>query len=203
MARRSFTSLLIMAALFVVLFMLVWFTRPNPQAALRTLNQASLTAVPTLSLVFPFPQLPVSALAAVRLQRPDGSVSFTLQRDAAGNWSAPDANGVLMAAGAEAIARTISLLPYQNTVRREGALDLYGLDSPTMFVQIIRTDGGTHGIIIGGLSAGQNAYYALVDDRPEVYVMERGAVEFLIEALNNPPIDLTTLAPRATLSPDG
>lgn len=138
-----------------------------------------------------YPQISsVSDVQAVRLQDPATEATFVLNRTEDGGWAAPGTDGELNEAGAEGIAATVALLPFQRRIEQAEDLATYGLsaDGGTLFIQILLADGTGHAVAVGDLTAAGTAYYALVDDRPEVYLLERGAVDFLLVALRNPPI---------------
>jgi len=49
-------------------------------------------------------------------------------------------------------------------------------------------DGSGHVIAIGGLTANEVTYYALIDNLPRVFLLSRGAIEYLRQQLTNPPL---------------
>lgn len=151
-----------------------------------------------------FPEMTVLDIQAIRLQTPDGSREFTLNREVDGTWTAPGQEGALNAEAATAIARTIVLLPYQRTVPEVDNLSLYGFNPyGTLLIQVLLADGAQHGVAVGGLTPTGSSYYTLVDERLEVYLVERGPVDFLMNYLLSPPVYLTTPTPRDNLNNDG
>lgn len=88
------------------------------------------------------------------------------------------------------IARTIVLLPYTRVLPlpEDADMQLYGF-SPNglLFIQVVRADGTGHVIAVGTLTPDRSSYYVLVDDQPNVYVVERPAVDYLVTQLRTPP----------------
>jgi hypothetical protein len=111
-----------------------------------------------------------------------GVAPMELQREA-NVWFSPATQTLVDQEVAQGIARTLSQLPVL------GQLDdipperyaEFGLsrESLQMFIQIVRTDGTPHALVIGDRTPDQRSYYALVDDRPQVYQILRDPLEFL------------------------
>lgn len=128
---------------------------------------------------------------AVRLRDPRGGSSFTIARDDNGTWSAPGSSGTLDINTVEMIAKTVALMPYMNTVPIDASTNLsnFGFNPDGQFaIEILLKDGSGHSIMIGSLTAAQITYYALVDDRAEVLLLQRAPVDFLAIQLNKPPL---------------
>ena len=97
----------------------------------------------------------------------------------------------MIPAAASAIARTFALLPYGRSINIVADTDLsaYGFtETPHLLFQIILVDGGGHVIAVGGLTPDGSAYYALVDERDEIFLLERGPVDFLDGYIQSPPL---------------
>ena len=176
--------MVIFAALLVVAYLQMRAAPPPPAAP-----------VPTPFLERVFPELAVLDIQAIRLEDPNGGSVFTISRAANGEWTALDTEGVLHAESATLMARTIALLPYQRVIEVNDDNDLteFGFDpNGQLFIQVLRTDGSANIIAIGGLTASQVAYYALVDEREGLYLIESGPVRFLLNFLQSPPLNLTS-----------
>ena len=118
-----------------------------------------------------------------------GALWFLLNRTANGTWTAPEASGTLNTPVADLIARTMILLPYTGTTQAETDMSVYGfVPTAGLTVEFVLTDGTTHGIVVGFRNPTETGYYAAVDNRAEIYILERAAVDFLISVLRNPPI---------------
>ena len=132
-----------------------------------------------------FPTLTDLDLQAIRLETPQGA-TFVLARDSSSSWLNPDGTAA-DATVANNVALTLALLPYQRTLPNAAtAQDLraYGFDpTGTLLIQFVTVTGQEHGIIIGGVVPTGEAYYAIVDDLPDVYLLERRAVDFLLVTL--------------------
>lgn len=189
--RTLFLFIIIFAALVIVAYLQ---TRPAPPPP--------ATAVPTPFLERIFPELAVLDIQAIRLEDPADGRVFTISRGPTGEWTAPDSEGVLDAGAATQIARTIALLPYQRTLEITDETDLaeFGFDpNAQLFIQIVRMDGSANIVAVGGLTTSQVAYYSLVDEREELYLIESGPIRFLLDFLDTPPLNLTEQASGDTL----
>jgi hypothetical protein len=126
---------------------------------------------------------------AVRLRAPSTNQTLTITRAADGTWITPDHEGVLNQNAAVVIARTFALLPYDRTVPQLGDLSDYGFQSEgTLSLEAVMISGETHGVLVGARAPSDSVYYALVDDRPEIYLIHRAAIDFLISQLRTPPV---------------
>lgn len=139
-----------------------------------------------------FPEVKVLDLLTINLRDPNFDLTFTLSRVADGTWTAPDAAGSLDTAIATQIAQTVVLLPFERSFPIDNAADLtqYGFNpNGALFVEFVLTDGTQHVLAVGGLLPERDqGYYALVDDRPDIYIIPRGPLDFLIQNLYNPPL---------------
>lgn len=142
----------------------------------------AITPLPTGDLLRVFPDLAVLDIQAIRLEDSLSGDSFTMVRDDAGRWSALDQASPLDPEAATAIARTIVLLPYGRSLNIIPTTDFesFGFEpAGGMLIQVVLWDGGGHIIAVGGLSPDAPVYFALVDERDEIFLIERGAVDFL------------------------
>jgi hypothetical protein len=181
MSRRVF---LILLAIFVLLVAVTVF-----QEVQIGQQVANLSA--ELPLYRVYPGLAVLDIQAIRLSFPGLEKSFILSRDANGEWAAPDSTGTLDADAATNIARSVVLLTYQRTIPLGESPDLseYGFGDYAVFaVEVLMTTGEGHALAVGGVNATRSAYYALVDDYDDIYLVDRGALDFLITQLRTPPL---------------
>ncbi|MBC7810456.1 MAG: hypothetical protein H7175_04880 [Burkholderiales bacterium] len=189
--RTLFLFIVIFAALVIVAYLQ---TRPAPLPP--------ATAAPTPFLERIYPELAVLDIQAIRLENPTTGISFTISRAADGEWTAPDSEGVLDAQAATQIARTIALLPYQRTLELTDDTNLaeFGFEpNAQLFIQVVRVDGSANIVAVGALTASQAAYYALVDEREIIYLIESGPIRFLLNFLQTPPLNLTRQGSGDTL----
>lgn len=193
--RRALPLLPALLAVFAALVALVLLQGGQPPPAPPDTPTATATLavspVPTGTLLRVFPELAVRDIQAIRLEDAAAGQSLTLSRGPDGQWAAPDAAGTLNAEAASAIARTFALLPYGRSVNLAPDTDLsaYGFtETPRLLFQIVLTDGSGHAIAVGSLTPGGSAYFALVDERDEIYLLERGPVDFLDGYIQSPPL---------------
>ncbi|MDX2160786.1 MAG: hypothetical protein SF162_05625 [bacterium] len=137
-----------------------------------------------------YPDLTVDDLQVVRIQDATSGEQFTIRRTPENAW-ATDSGGTVVQTTADLIARTIVLLPYTQT------LDLpppeerarYGfIEGQGLLITALLNDGSSRIIAVGAFTPTGTSYFALVDDRTDLYVIERAAVDFLIVQLQNPPV---------------
>lgn len=130
-------------------------------------------------------------IRAVRLRNPATGATFTITRAASGVWTSPDTPGRVDQTVAGLIARTTVILPYNRTIPVTASTSMaeYGFTPmPTLEISIVLNDGNSHGIVVGDLSPVNEVYYALVDDRPELYPIYRAPIEYLLLQLRTPPV---------------
>jgi Domain of unknown function (DUF4340) len=192
MNRRT---LLILAGIFLALLGLTF-------AQNYVANQ--VTPTPPIVLLRIFPEMAVLDIQAIQIRNVDGSRSFTISRAEDGTWTAPDTQGTLNSDAASNIARSVVLLPYQRTVPEVENLTEYGFENDgILLIQVLLANGEQHVVAVGGLTPTGTSYYTLVDERAEVYLVERGAIDFLTNYLLTPPVYLTTPTPHDNLNSDG
>lgn len=153
--------------------------------------QPEPTVPPGFTLTRVWPELTLDNVAAVRLRAPGTDISLIIARGNDGTWVAPDRAGVLDEAAAQNIVGTMILLPYRRTLplAPEATLDEYGLaQGGLLAAEVLLADGGAHAVLIGSMAASGEVFYGLVDDLPDLYLLERDAVSFLLVSLRQPPI---------------
>lgn len=190
MNRRALLLMLLIFGLLSVIAILQSQPAANP-----TLDdlRATATALGTPIFTQVFPGLAVLDIQAIRLRNPDADRALTITRAENDVWTIPnnEAGVSLDADTASTIARTIVLLHYQRTLPlpEDGDLTGYGFNpSGILFVEVLLKTGEGHIVAVGALSGQRTTYYALVDDRQEIYLLERAPVDFLITQLAHPPL---------------
>lgn len=161
--------------------------------AVFTLIQGKPAPEPPLTPITPFfrvfPDLAVLDIAAIRLRSPETGKTFTLARQVDGSWQAPESTGTLDDSAAAAIARTMVLLPYVNTTVLGSDLTTYGFQPEgVLSLEIGLVNNQSHVVAVGYRTPTNDGYYALVDDRPELYILDRAAIDYLIKELRDPPV---------------
>lgn len=155
-------------------------------------RQEPQVVIPTGAVPFyrVFPELAVLDIAGLRIRSPENEQTLTLVRGEDGNWQAPGTMGTLNTDAASAIARTMALLPYVAVVTAADAdTTLYGFQPEGILsLEIALVDGTDHVVAIGYRTPTEAGYYAFVDDRPELYVLDRAPIDYLISQLREPPV---------------
>lgn len=84
------------------------------------------------------------------------------------------------------IAYTMSNIYSEQLVTEDPEdLSLYGLDDPTAYATITTQDGETVEITVGKMTPSRTAYYARINDGPEVYALRRYTVEKFFTEVND------------------
>jgi hypothetical protein len=138
-----------------------------------------------------FPDLTLNSIQAIRLRSPETSESLILAREMGSAWTAPESSGTLNSTEADNIAKTMVLLPYNDTlaVKSNADLSAYGFTpNGVLSIQILLFNGDSHAVEVGYRNPTEDSYYALVDERPDLYLVERAAIDYLISRVKNPPI---------------
>ena len=156
-------------------------------------DMRSPTAQPTAILSRIFPEMAVINIDAIRLQDPINDEYMTIARDANDVWVFADGRDeALDQEAATLIARTMVLLPYRDsfTIEDDDNLEQYGF-RPTgdFIILILMNDGTEHSVAIGEPTLSSPTFYGVVDDRNEVYLIERPAIDFLVNNFIDPPIE--------------
>jgi hypothetical protein len=177
MTQRN--SLFILLGVFVALLVLVFF-RARPSTPTESSAPQS-TATITGSL-FTWRTTDIQAFS---IRDPYSGVTLSFQRNNSGQWESvevpeaiPDQTGV------DQVALTISLLPALEALNQVKVEDYpeFGLTQTDAFLILIALlkNGEQHTVIIGDVAPGNVSHYALVDDRPEVYVIDARPVAYLV-----------------------
>lgn len=125
-------------------------------------------------------------MQALRIDDPLSEIDLILERGDEGEWrlvGAPN-NGYVDAVVADNIAKTVAFLPYTELVAGIFPEDYinYGLSAESVWlqIQVILKTGESYNIVLGGqVASADSGYYALVDDRETLYILDRGAVDYL------------------------
>lgn len=177
MTQRN--SLFILLGVFIALLALVALrSRPATPSDPNTPQ-----GVPTLGgTLFTWRATDIQAFS---IRDPYTGVTLSFQRDDNNQWqflempqAAPDQQGV------EQVALTISILPALEALDQVKPEDYpeFGLTQSDAFLILIALlkNGEQHTVIIGDVAAGNISHYALVDDRPEVYVVDARPIAYLV-----------------------
>ncbi|MCK6577177.1 MAG: DUF4340 domain-containing protein [Anaerolineae bacterium] len=175
------TGLLILMVVFVGLLLLTLAQPP-----LETSHQPLTPVAPFYRV---FPDLAVLDIMAMRIRSPETDDTFTLLRNEQGEWQVADRSGTLEEGAGTVLARTMALLPYTSEMQAEPNLATYGFTPEgVLAIEIVLVDGGSHAVAVGFRTPTEQGYYAFVDDRPDLYILDRSAVDYLISQLRDPPV---------------
>lgn len=190
--RRGF---LLLGGVLLLMLVLIAQNMSSNETNFPPTDEATTAPIATLPAVREnalFPALAVMDILAINLRDPVNETYFTISRSTDGTWTAPSNEGQLDTDAATAIARTIVLLNSESTqsVDAETDFDAFGFaEGGRLFVEFLLTDETGHAVAVGGLTEDRELYYVLVDDRPNLYLIPRGPLDFLSQSLENPPIN--------------
>ncbi len=180
--KTSNRMLIILAMVFVVAATLLAFQRTQ---------QTEVRPTPVVAYHFVFPEVAATDIQAIRLRNPVTGDSLSMARAADGSWTLPEISGTLNPTDANGIAQTMVLLPFSRTLPLSEAEDLqtYGFTPEGIFaIEFVLSNGTSHAVAVGYRTPTDNSYYGLIDDRGDLYLLERPAIDYLISRLKNPPI---------------
>ncbi|MEQ8677610.1 MAG: DUF4340 domain-containing protein [Aggregatilineales bacterium] len=164
-----------------------------------TIGGGNNTAIPTAFLLRVFPEMAVLDIQAIRLQNPASGQTLSLARDDFGNWESFEYSEALDQNLATTIARSVVLLPYTRTINLSEDTDIaqYGFDSPQFLLSVQMVNGESHVVLVGDPLQTGPEFYALVDDREQLYVIQRSPIDYLVTFFADPPIipDGASIAP--------
>ena len=181
---RNNRALIVLVLVFVLLVALITI-----QGMQRPALIDGSTPAPTEPTVFT-DFLP-NNIVAIRLRSQETGKEFSLVRDTNGAWTAPEISGTLNTTEAEDIARTMVLMPFNHTITIEPNADKtpYGFTPEGILsIEIILANGMTHAIAVGFRTPTGDSYYALIDNRSDLYLLDRPPVDYIISRLKSPPV---------------
>jgi len=161
-------------------------------ALLMVQNSASNRPEPTSTLLGNaiFRDFAPDDIQAIRLRSPESGESFSIVRADDGTWTS-DSSGTLVQEEANGIARTMVAMTYNSTFALPDGQNLttYGFTPEgVLAVEIVLSSGESHAVAVGYRTPTEDNYYAIVDDRTELYLIMRAPVDYLISRLKSPPI---------------
>lgn len=174
--------LIVLLIVFVALATLVAIQNSQP-------SSSPITAAGCSNCVYT--DFKIDDIRAIRLRSPETGQTFVLARADDGSWTAPGSSGTLDAAEANLIARTIVVLPFNRTLPLNPGDDLtaYGFTPEgVLAVEIVLASGDSHAIAVGYPTPTGEDYYGIVDERRSLYLLQRGAPDYLIAKLKTPPV---------------
>jgi hypothetical protein len=183
MNRRYLAVLLVIFAVLVVAILLQ--PRPVTQEDLQAARQATLSSYSWMGSMV---GATVGEVAAIRLRDPATNRTFVMRRDASGAWlsSAPD--GALDAQTLANVESTVVLLPFEGiqALERGDSLQNYGFSPEGLLsIEFVLGNGQTHAVAVGNLLPSRTSFYGVLNDLPQLFLLERGPVDFLYVLLRD------------------
>jgi len=173
-----------------LIFLLMGFVVLAVIVALQNAQQNAILATPIPLTNAVFQTFGTDDIQAVRLRSPESGESFSISRAADGTWTS-ESSGTLDQTEANNIARTMVAMMFSDsfTVPEGDNLMTYGFTPEgVLSVEIVLANGESHAVAVGYRTPTEENYYAVVDDRAGLYLIDRPAVDYLISRLKSPPI---------------
>ncbi|QPC80701.1 hypothetical protein G4Y79_13365 [Phototrophicus methaneseepsis] len=124
----------------------------------------------------------VDNVYAIQIYDPVAQLGLTITRTNDDLWQLVEFGGLLTQEEGNLAAASVALFPVVRILEEIGTdrYDEFGLtqDDLTMLVSVILKDGNEHSVAVGDLTANGDSFYALVDDRPNLYIVNEGPVSF-------------------------
>lgn len=155
-----------------------------------TIGGGSNNAIPTAFLLRVYPEMTVLDIRAIRLEDPVSAQTLSLAKDESGNWESFEYTDPIDQNLATTIARSVVLLPYTRTIELSDNSDLaqYGFNNPQLLISVQMMNGEGHAVVIGDALQTGPEFYALIDDREQLYVIQRSPIDYLVTFFADPPI---------------
>lgn len=193
--RRGLPTLFGLLVMFIMLAILVVIQEPRTPSAIQPTAQPTDQTGQAFGDNLVYIGLDASAIQAIRLLDPNSEQSVTFARNPIRLWTAPLIENVALDQTVmQTIERTLVLMPYAHQFIPEAQrLTEYGFlsDGRHYFSVLFTMDDGTvHTIAIGNPTEynGRAVYYAVVDDRAEMYLIYREPIDYLTQQFLKPPI---------------
>jgi hypothetical protein len=193
--RKGLPTLFGFLVLFIVLAVLVVIQEPPSADPIEPTAPALSQTEQVFGENQVYNGLEGSAIQAIRLLDPHSEQSVTFTRNPINLWITPYVEDVVLDQTVmQTIERTLVIMPfaYQFMPEAEKLIE-YGFlaDGKHYFSILFVTDDGTaHTIAVGNPTeyGGRQVYYAVVDDREEMYLIYREPIDYLTSQFLKPPI---------------
>lgn len=187
----------ILMILFLLMGALLYFTDGEGRDTVLTFDPTPATPTPDPVI---FPALTGGEITAVQLIDPHSRTRLTLEYTDAGWYALEYPDRTLSQQEVAYILTTIANLPYQRafSVDTNSSLEQYGFFANGQYlfgIQFLMMDGSGHVIAVGNPSSDHKtptpnqAFYALVDDVPQMYLVSAPAIYYLIGKMTEPPLE--------------
>ncbi len=181
--RREYLTFVGLGVLFIALLTLTVLQNTQMQ------NRQNAEDIETLLV---FPNLTLENLQAVRLNDIREGREIILVKYPDNSWGLPNTeSGQYDPTFAQNVPRTIILLPYQRIIENPSELEWtnYGLiPTPLFQIEFFTLEGESHVVAVGNRAPSNAVYYALVDEREDVYLIDRAPIDYLLAQIIRPPI---------------
>ncbi|MFN8375001.1 MAG: DUF4340 domain-containing protein [Anaerolineae bacterium] len=195
--NRGTIALLVLSL--VVIIAISIFSNQPPAAATPTPTVAGTSTGPV------FASIDTSTVNRFEVRDLNSGQGTVMTRDAALVWSVTEAITPGTTAVDQARINTqLGNFTTLNATDRFTATNLadFGLDAPDYTISITRLDGTINTVRVGNTNPGASRYYVMVDNQPDVILVQQASIAGMTSMITNPPyIPLPTATP-GTVTPD-
>ena len=128
----------------------------------------------------------------IHISRSSDSVEASYSQDANGRWAqtSPQAQAVLSTTLTSQVTGYLNLSSTRVFSSADNPLSAYGLDTPAYQIDISGGD-QRHILAIGNETSTKDGYYVQPLGDPRVFVVSKGAIDNMINLIDNPPLPPT------------
>ena len=181
--RNRNTGIYILLMIFLVLATIVYLQDQRSSDD----SQAPIAA-PAFSRVFP--DLSVLDILAIQMSFPETDLIVTFARETSGQWIWLEEDQPISNDVGTSVARTVVLLPYTRTIPppSDGDMTQYGFgETPQFLISVVTASNGELSVGIGDPLQTGPGFYGIVNDREQLYVLQRSPIDFLVSLVLEPP----------------
>lgn len=184
MSQKRTLFLLILILAIVISIGLIQGIQPADQKPTPTFDTDEMAQAQLRQINQIFPDVQLEDVFAINILDPVADLALTLTRTEDDLWTVIEVPNLLAQNDADAVAWTMANLPYINrlaAIEQNQVVEL-GLteDDATLLLSVILKDNTQHVIAVGDLDPTASGFYALVDDRPELYLLDGEAIAYLV-----------------------
>lgn len=180
------------AVLFVVLVALggyLYYDSQQGEEAAEVLEEEVAPAPLVNETIALIDNLTITTVQEVMVSRSSDSAKASYSQDAGGNWAqiSPQPQTVLSATLSSQVTGYLNLTSNRVFSSADNPLSAYGLETPAYQITLSGGD-QRHILYVGNETPTKDGYYVQSLGDPRVFVVGKGAVDNMINLIDNPPL---------------
>ncbi len=185
----------ITAVLFVILVALggyLYYDSQRGEEAIEVIEETPAPAPLVDENIKLVRDLTITTVQEIHISRSSDSVEASYSQDANGRWAqtSPQAQAVLSTTLTSQVTGYLNLSSTRVFSSADNPLSAYGLDTPAYQIDISGGD-QRHILAIGNETPTKDGYYVQPLGDPRVFVVSKGAIDNMINLIDNPPLPPT------------